>query len=77
MLVANEFWTELGLTNAENIYYALVGILIFGISIGGIFVGYKEFKEKKKLTLIGIIGNTILTILFLFAFLYVAITLDI
>lgn len=76
MFIANEFWTELGLTDSENIYYALIGIIIFGISTGGIFVGIKELKTKGNKTLIGLIGNSILTLLFLIAFFYIALTME-
>jgi len=76
MFIANEFWTELGLTDSENIYYALIGIIIFGISTGGIFVGIKELKSKGNKTLIGLIGNSILNLLFLIAFFYIALTME-
>ncbi len=76
MFIANGFWTELGLSDSENIYYALIGIIIFGISTGGIFVGIKELKTKGIKTLIGIIGNSILTLFFLITFFYIAITIE-
>ena len=76
MFIANEFWTQLGLTDSENIYYALIGIIIFGISTGGIFAGIKELKSKGNKTLIGLIGNSILTLLFLIAFFYIALTME-
>ena len=76
MFIANEFWTELGLTDSENIYYALIGIIIFGISTGGIFVGIKELKSKGNKILIGLIGNSILTLLFLIVFFYIALTME-
>ena len=75
-IIADKFWSELGLSESENIYYALIGIIVFGISVGGIFVGFKERKEKGNKTLVGIIGNSILTSLFLITFLYIAMTLD-
>ena len=76
MFIANKFWTELGLTDSENIYYALIGIIIFGISTGGIFVGSKELKSNGNKTLIGLIGNSILILLFLIVFFYVALTME-
>jgi hypothetical protein len=76
MFIANKFWTDLGLTNSENIYYALIGIIIFGISAGGVFVGIKELKSNGNITLIGIFGNSILTLLFLIAFFYIALTME-
>jgi len=75
-IIADKFWTELGLSESENIYYALIGIVVFGISVGGIFVGIKERKVKGNKTLIGIIGNSILTSLFLITFFYIALTMD-
>ncbi len=74
--ILNEFWTELGLTESDNIYVALAGIIIFGISIGGIFVGINELKAKGNKTLIGLIGNSILTLFFLIAFFYIALTME-
>lgn len=74
--IADKYWTELGLTESDNIYFALVGIIIFGISVGGIFVGIKERKSKGNKTLIGLIGNSILTLLFLIAFFYIALTME-
>lgn len=76
MFIANEFWIELELTDSDNIYYALIGIIIFRISSGGIFVGIKEIKSKGNITLIGLIGNSILTLLFLIAFFYIALTFE-
>ena len=73
--LADKFWTELGLTESDNIYFALVGIVIFGISIGGVLVGIKERKSKGNKTLIGLIGNSTLTLLFLIAFFYIALTM--
>jgi glucose-6-phosphate-specific signal transduction histidine kinase len=75
-LIADKFWTELGLTDSENIYFALVGFIIFGISVGGAFVGFKERKEKENKPLIGLIGNLILTLFFLITFFYVALTME-
>ncbi|GAA4291821.1 hypothetical protein [Aestuariibaculum suncheonense] len=75
-LIANEFWTELGLTDSENIYFALVGFIVFGISAGGVFVGFKERKEKVNKPLIGLIGNSILTLFFLITFFYIALTME-
>ena len=74
--ILDKFWTELGLTDSENIYYALIGIIIFGISVGGVFVGLKERKVKERKPLIGLIGNSILTLLFLIAFFYIALTME-
>lgn len=76
MFISNEFWTELGLTDSENIYYALIGIIIFGLSTGGIFVGIKELKSNGHKTLIGLIGNSILTLLFLIVLFYTVLTME-
>jgi hypothetical protein len=75
-LIANEFWTELGLTNAEDIYFALTGFIIFGISIGGVIVGLKELKKKENKPLIGLIGNSILALFFLIAISYIILTIE-
>ncbi|WP_121347143.1 hypothetical protein [Gillisia mitskevichiae] len=69
--LASYFWIELGLTDNDNIYLGLIGVMIFGLSIGGFFAGIVEKKWKGKITLIGIFGNLILTILLLTAFIYV------
>ena len=74
--IADKFWTELGLTEAENIYFGFVGILIFGISIGGIFVGINEKKSKGNKTLIGLLGNSILTLIFLILFFYIVLVME-
>ena len=74
--IADKFWTELGLTKSENIYFALIGFIIFGISVGGVFVGLKERKIKENKPLIGLIGNSILTLFFLIVFFYVALTMN-
>ena len=65
------FWTQIGLTDNENIYLGLIGIVIFGLSVGGFFAGIAEGKRKGKITRIGIGGNLILILLFLAAFGYV------
>ncbi|MBZ9631722.1 hypothetical protein LB465_13110 [Salegentibacter sp. LM13S] len=70
-IISNKFWTELGLTDDQNIYYALYGVIIYGLSVGGVFVGFKERKEKGNKYLFGLIGNSILSLIFLFSFLYV------
>ena len=74
--IADIFWTELGLTEAENIYFGFVGILIFGISIGGIFIGINEKKSKGNKTLIGLFGNSILTVTFLIIFFYISLIME-
>jgi len=74
--IAHKFWTELGLTNSENIYFALVGIVIFVISVGGDFVGFKELKKKENKPLIGLIGNSIVTLLFVISFFYVTLSME-
>jgi hypothetical protein len=74
--IANEFWTELGLTDSENIYFALIGIIIFGISVFGVFVGFKELNVKEHKPLIGLFGNLILIFLFLISFFYMALTME-
>jgi len=74
-IVADKFWSELGLDDSHNIYIALLGMIIFGISIGGFFIGIKERKIKSKV-LIGLIGNAILTLLFLIVFFYIALTMN-
>ena len=71
MLLASTFWLEIGLTDNENVYLGLIGVIIFGLAVGGLFVGISEKKRKGKISLIGIIGNLILTISFLSAFILV------
>jgi len=66
--LAANFWIQLGLTDNENIYLGFAGVIIFGMSVGGFFVGLIEKTSKGKKTLIGIFGNLILIILFLIVF---------
>ena len=68
--IAEKFWTELGLTDEENVYVFLLGIIIFGISIGGFIIGFKERRNKIKYSLIGLVGNLGLTLFFLAIFFY-------
>jgi hypothetical protein len=75
-LITDEFWTELGLTDSENIYFALIGFIIFGISVGGVIVGLKELKKKGKKPLTGLIGNSILALFFLIAISYIILTFE-
>lgn len=70
-ILADKFWNELGLTESENIYYFLLGVMIFGLSIIGVFVGVKERKEKGNKVLIGLFGNSIIVLLFLIVFFYI------
>ena len=56
-IIVDKFWTELGLDESDNIYYAFLGVIIFGISVGGVFIGIKERKEVDNMSLIGLIGN--------------------
>jgi len=67
--LAAYFWTQIGLTDNENIYLGLIGVIIFGLSVGGFFAGIAE--RKGKITRIGIGGNLVLILLFLAAFGYV------
>ncbi len=69
--LAAHFWIQLGLTDNENIYLGFIGVIIFGLSVGGFFVGITEKKRKGIITRIGIFGNLILTVLFLIFFGYV------
>jgi hypothetical protein len=66
--LAGYFWIQLGLTDNENIYLGFIGVIIFGLSVSGFFVGMTERTQKGKITLIGIFGNLILTILFFMLF---------
>lgn len=75
-IIADKFWSELGLDDSHNIYIALLSMIIFGISIGGFFIGMKERKTNKSKVLIGLIGNSLLTLLFLIAFFYIALTMN-
>ena len=69
--LAAHFWIQLGLTDNENIYLGFIGVIIFGLSVGGFFVGISERKRKGIITRIGIVGNLTLTVLFLIFFSYV------
>ncbi len=75
-IIVDKFWTELGLDESDNIYYAFLGVIIFGISVGGVFIGIKERKEVDNMSLIGLIGNSIIVLLFLILFLYIALTIQ-
>jgi len=75
--IAEKFWTELGLTDEENVYVFLLGIVIFGISIGGFIIGFRERKQKIKNSLIGLLGNLGLTLFFLILIFYIIITMKI
>ena len=75
--IAEKFWNKLGLTDEENVYVFLLGIIIFGISIGGFIIGFKERKHKIKYSLIGFVGNLGLTLFFLAIFFYIISTMNI
>ena len=75
--IAEKFWTELGLTDEENVYVFLLGVIIFGVSIGGFIIGFKERKHKIKNSLIGLIGNLGFTLSFLIIFIYIIKTTNI
>ena len=64
------FWTELGLNDSQHIYIGLFGVIIFGLSLAGVFVGFLEKRNKEKKVMAGIIGNSIIAIFFLSIFLY-------
>jgi hypothetical protein len=53
----------------------LVGIIILVISFAGIFAGIKDAKSIEKKFLAGFIGNSIFTLLLLFALFYVVFTM--
>jgi len=70
MFIMNKFWDELGLKDS---YYAIIFIFIYGISSAGIVAGYLERKTGNKKANIGIIGNSILTLIIIIGVLYVAV----
>lgn len=42
------FWTELGLNDSQEVYIGLFGVIIFGLSLAGVFVGFLEKRNKEK-----------------------------
>jgi hypothetical protein len=62
------FQTELGLTDHDYYYLALLLVIVFGMSIGGFFAGIIEHKYDVGKTTIGILGNIFLVVLFLSIF---------
>lgn len=70
------FWTELGLNDSQEVYIGLFGVIIFGLSLAGVFVGFLEKRNKEKKVMVGIIGNLIITIFFLSIFLYIISTMN-
>jgi phage-related holin len=61
------FWTNLGLTDKQNVLLGFILVIVFGLSVGGLFAGIVERKYKTKNQFFGIIGNLILVILFIIA----------
>ena len=70
------FWASLGLTVSNYLMIAMIGVVFFGVSFAGIFAGIKEAKNIKKKFMTGLIGNIILSTLFLAALLYVVLTMN-
>ncbi|EDM44082.1 hypothetical protein SCB49_10842 [unidentified eubacterium SCB49] len=64
--IASFFWRDLG--NMDTIYLGLIAILLYGFSVGGFFAGMVEIKRKGKIVLVGILGNSLLIILFIIFF---------
>jgi len=72
MIIADKFWKELGFSESDNLYYFLIGVIVFGISIGGAIVGMAEYRMKRKKAVIGLIGNFVLVLIFLIMFFYIS-----
>ena len=70
------FWTSLGLTVSNYLMITMIAIVFFGVSFALIFAGINEAKNIKKKFMTGLIGNIILSTLFLAALLYVVLTMN-
>ncbi|MBZ0326174.1 MAG: hypothetical protein K8F54_01095 [Altibacter sp.] len=57
------YWNELGFSNHDQNYLALAVIIIFGLSVGGLFAGIVEHNYDQMGAIIGIIGNALLIII--------------
>lgn len=62
IILLKYFWDVIGLNYKDNIYFALLCLIIYGLSSGGIFTGLKEIKSENINPILGLIGNGILTI---------------
>ena len=70
------FWASLGLTVSNYLMITMIAIVFFVVSFAGIFAGINEAKNIKKKFMTGLIGNIILSTLFLAALLYVVLTMN-
>ena len=68
-------WTTFRYLNSFYIISTLIGIIILVLSFAGIFAGIKDVKSIEKKFLAGFIGNSIFTLLLLFALFYVVFTM--
>jgi hypothetical protein len=68
-------WTTFRYLNSFYIISTLIGIIILVLSFAGIFAGIKDAKSIEKKFLAGFIGNSIFTLLLLFALFYVVFTM--
>lgn len=54
------FWIELGFTDDQTIWLALILTIAFGISIAGCVMGFFERTKNRIRSIIGIVGNVLL-----------------
>ena len=64
------FWTELGLDRDATIILPAPLMISFGLNISGFITGIQERKINKKRALIGIVGNLLCLLFFIFVVAY-------
>ena len=68
--IASTFWVELGLGSGTTVLLPLFLMVAFGINIAGFIHGLSIRKKHKKQALIGIIGNLLCILFFIFIVVY-------
>lgn len=59
-------WEKLGLDSSQTIWLGLSMMVSFGVNLAGFIIGITERKKNRPRALVGIIGNLVFILFFVF-----------
>ena len=64
------FWQTFGLTDKQTPFLAILLVIIFGLNIAGVIIGFGEIKTGERKAKIGLIGNSVFIVFMIMLTIY-------